>query len=123
MSDGKPRICIDFDGVIHLLDNWEPGQDVTLIEGEAVAGARKAIAELRESYEVVVLSSRAETARGRRAMARWLKEQGIKVDEITALKVPATIYIDDRALHFYGEWKETVKDVAHFRPWREWRRQ
>ena len=119
----RDRICIDFDGVIHLLDNWEPGQSVTVIAGEAVPGTREAIAQLRETYEVVVLSCRAEKAQGRRAIAQWLKEQGIKVDRITAQKLPALVYVDDRALHFYGDWAETLRDIKDFRPWRPWRKE
>jgi hypothetical protein len=119
MSEGKPRICIDFDDVIHSYDGgWEPGHAKSYIPGGSVPGAKEAIALLREDYEVVVLSSRADTAVGQRAIARWLKEHGIEVDHITDRKVPAIVYVDDRALHFYGDWEETVKDIREFRQWR-----
>jgi hypothetical protein len=119
---GRPRLCVDFDDTIHLLDGWEPGQSVTAIEGEPVRGAREAIAELRKDFEIIVLSSRAEKPNGRGAIAEWLREQRITVDGITAVKPPAVAYVDDNAVHFYGVWPETVKDVRHFRQWREARK-
>jgi len=113
----RDRICIDFDNVIHLMD-WEPGQSIAQIEGDPVPGAKEAIALLRERYEVVVLSARADSVKRKRAIARWLKEQGIVVDQITAMKLPALMYLDDRAVHFYGQWEETLRDIAAFRQWR-----
>jgi len=118
MLDGRPRICIDFDHTIHGYDGWEPGHSVTYIPGEPLPGAREAIAALRKDHEIVILSCRAEKVTGRRAIAKWLKGHGIEVDHITDRKVPAVVYVDDRAVHFYGDWRETLKDIRHFRRWR-----
>ena len=109
----RDRICIDFDNVIHL---WNPRQSIALVKGDPVPGAKEAIALLREKYEVVVLTARA--TKGKKAIARWLKEQGIVVDGITSVKPPALIYVDDRAVHFYGDWAETLRDIQQFRAWK-----
>ena len=109
----RDRICIDFDNVIHL---WDPRQSISVVEGDPVPGAKEAIALLRKNYKVVVLTARA--SKGQKAIARWLKEQGIVVDGITSVKPPALIYLDDRALHFYGDWTETLRDIKQFRTWK-----
>jgi hypothetical protein len=39
--------------------------------------------------------------------------------EITDKKPIAHVYIDDRAITFNGDWKETLKQIEEFQPWME----
>ena len=107
--DGK-RILIDFDQVIHKYSvGWLEG----IIYDEPIKGAREAIKEFRnDGYEVIIFTSRlSKIAHGEDGIVKqkemieeWLKEHDIEVDGITGDKIPAEIYIDDRALRFEGKW-------------------
>lgn len=112
----KPTICVDFDGVIHAYSKgWTSATD---IYDEPTDGAVQAIAKLRERFRVVVLSTRLTNGVAAVAAVRtWLEKHGIKVDSLSAKKVPAVAYIDDRAVNFDGCWARTTDEVMAFQPW------
>ena len=109
----RRTIAIDFDGVIHRYSRgWQDGS----IYDEPVEGAREALARLHRQFRVVILTTRVnpdmrDPAPQRAAMRRWLQHHGFRegehYDAITHVKVPALVYIDDRALHFTG-WAEAL---------------
>lgn len=110
MPSARPVLCIDFDDVIRSYD------------GKLIDGAREALTVLRDDYQIVIFSCRAEGDRGRGSIARWLRKHGIEVDHITAMKVPAMIYVDDRGLQFCGDWWETLRQIREFKTWMERKR-
>jgi hypothetical protein len=114
-----PRtIAFDFDGVIH---SYESGWTGAVPRDPPVPGAREAIAAIRDivGYRVVVFTCRALTAEGRAGTLAWLAQHGIEVDEVTAVKPHAVLYVDDRAHRFTGDWQEVEDLVASGvpRPW------
>jgi len=38
---------------------------------------------------------------------------------ITRRKLPAAVYIDDRACNFQGDWNDTISDIVHFKTWQQ----
>lgn len=104
MSLIPPRvIAVDFDGVIHSYKHWT-GE---LPTDPPTAGAREALAKWRAAgHRVIVFTCRALTPGGRTGTWAWLKAHGIEVDEVTAVKPHAAVYIDDRAARFRGSWDE-----------------
>lgn len=111
----KQTICIDFDGVIHgYSKGWTTAEDVY---DEPTPGAKEAIAKLRETFKVVVMSTRFRNNKGLWAASRWLEKHEIHVDDMSHTKVPAVAYIDDRAINFAGDWTSVLRDVAGFQPW------
>jgi predicted phosphatase len=46
-----------------------------------------------------------------RYLTEYLDKYQIKVTGITAQKVPALAYIDDRAIHFNGNWNQVTAEV------------
>lgn len=107
MPGARPRICIDFDDVLCSYN------------GKLLEGAREALTVLRYDYEIVIFSCRAEGKKGRGRIARWLRKHSIEVDHITDRKVPAMIYLDDRALQFRGDWYQTLQQIREFKTWTE----
>lgn len=111
-----PTVVFDFDGVIHSYASGWKGEDV--IPDPPVPGIKEAIDELREGgYRVVVVSTRCSGNAGMGAVTKYLKENGIVVDDVLAEKPPAICYIDDRAICFRGDASAIPGQVRSFKTW------
>lgn len=110
-------IAVDFDGVIHAYSKgWGDGS----IYDEPLPGAFEGLRTLMEYYPVFIFTSRDE-----REVARWLyargfttcytwdgpfwNERGILL--VTNRKLPATSYLDDRAVRFVN-WDQALTDLS-----------
>lgn len=112
-----PTVVFDFDGVIHSYTSGWRG--VNTIPGPPVPGIEKALAELHETYEIVVVSSRCSTQAGVDAINHWLYRNGLAqyVDKVCMEKPPALVYIDDRAICFDGHPEMLLNKIQEFKPW------
>ena len=111
------RVVFDFDGVIHSYTTKWNG-DTTFMPDPPVAGIKEAIDSIRNAgYEVCVVSTRCAYAGGIEAIENYLAENRIKVDQITAEKPPAVVYIDDRAICFDGKAETLLEKIVNFEPW------
>ena len=99
-------ICIDFDGVINTYDGWA-GIDELF---EPKEGVREFLQELYKEYAIVIL-----TARNINDVQSWMEKYQLPFDRVTNVKVPAKAYIDDRALKFNGDYKETLNELKDFK--------
>ncbi len=116
LSDNQKSICLDFDGVINSYKSGWQGE--TIIPDPLVLDTKAAIDRLRkEGWRVLVYSTRCKTAKGREAIRKYLRENGIFVDEICTDKPTALIYVDDRGLKFNGEWSQTLREIATYKNW------
>ena len=106
-------VCLDFDGVIHSYTSGWKG--LTVIPDPPIHRVDQAIARLRKNYRVVVHSSRCCSEEGIQAIVEWLDKNSIEVDEVCEHKPPASIYVDDRAIAFTGDWDQTIADISNFR--------
>ena len=134
MSERKPILCLDFDGVIHgYHDGWKDGT----IYGEVTPGFFEWALEAQKHFALVVYSSRSKTDEGRDAMRKWLTEKklirtGLYVHdanepqrpegylrlELAYHKPPAFLTIDDRGLTFTGSWDDfSPEKLLAFIPW------
>jgi hypothetical protein len=128
MSDFKPTICIDFDGVIHSYEKgWQNGK----IYGTVVPGFFEWVERVRYDFRLVIYSSRSKEEAGMVAMDLWLSEQyrlwlqstsAVVMDilEFAHEKPAAWLTIDDRAILFRGDWAApelTPEAMRGFKPW------
>jgi len=105
-------LCIDFDGVIHKYTGWNNGQ----LNPDAIEGAKEAIDQLKNKYKIVIFSTRASDKYNRKPtskelienMKQWLNQHNIHYDDITAEKIGAVAYIDDRAIRFEQNWNDIL---------------
>jgi len=114
----KPVIAIDFDGVIHKYSKgWADGS----IYDEPVEGCKEALEKLRETYYVIIFSTRNydRVVNGEfqsdqvDSMERWLHRYNIPYDDIyeEPHKPLCKLFIDDNAYRFEGDWIQALKDV------------
>ena len=105
----KPIICIDFDGVLNNYTHYDKDD---LFEPRP--GAEQFLQKLSKKYTVIILSARRYTK-----IMVWLKEHGLLeyVAEVTSIKPPAHVYLDDRAVQFNGDYDKALKDIRRFKPY------
>ncbi len=109
-------VVFDFDGVIHSYKSGWQGADV--IPDPIVPGVKESIDEIRQAgYKVVVVSTRCATERGMAAIYAYLERNGVVVDDVSAEKPPAIVYIDDRAICFDGKPETLLDKIKGFQPW------
>ena len=115
----KKTVAIDFDGVIHSYVSGWKGHDV--IPDPPVPGAFTAMQNyIRNHFDIVIYSTRAECQKGIDAIYEWLTEHGFNQQDkikIQATKPPASIYIDDRGFCFKGEFP-APEFINNFKPWK-----
>lgn len=111
---GMPkRAMIDLDGTIHKYSKgWFDGS----IYDDPFDGARNVINWLKDNgYEIVIFTTRAskenalehgeDVSKEIHKVANWLMANDIYYDRITAEKLAADFYIDDRAINIEnGDW-------------------
>jgi hypothetical protein len=129
MSDFKPTICLDFDGVIH---SYEKGWQNGVIYGSVTDGFFEWAEQAAKLFKLVIYSSRSSTEEGQLAMASWLIDQRRKwrdkggmheTDaplgfEFADKKPAAWLTIDDRCVRFEGSWDRLHPGALRdFKPW------
>ena len=115
----KYTVAVDFDGVLHSYTS--PWVDAQTIPGPPVEGAIEWLREIVKKFDVVIHTTRGATPEGVSAVRNWLRKNGFdesKVRAVTDRKVPALVYIDDRAYRFIGPGSfPTAGHIMELRPW------
>ena len=104
----RPSACIDFDGVLAEYHGWR-GADYW---GKPMPGVKLFLQRLvRANVSIIVYTTRTD----KKAITAWFKKYKLpRPDAITHVKIPATIYIDDRAIQFDGDWTTFAKKLQRF---------
>ncbi|MEK6902143.1 MAG: hypothetical protein AABX02_00970 [archaeon] len=105
----RTRICLDFDGVL----SEYKGHKGVHHHGPPIPGTKKFLQDLKKAnIEIVVLTTK--DARG--SIMEWFKKNKLPLpDAITDHKVPASAYVDDRAVYFDGNFTHLTKKLRTFR--------
>lgn len=113
----RKSIVFDFDGVIHKYSKgWQNGA----IYDKPVDGIKEVISELHKDYDIYIVTTRARDLGQQYEVEQYLKDNGIEYDCVTSIKVPADVYIDDRAICFNPDNIDNlIKDIKSFLPWQK----
>ena len=118
MTDRKPILCLDFDGVIHSYTS--PWKGPSHIPDPPVPGTDEFLREALHHFTVVIYSSRSISEDGLFAMKCYIAEHfGLGTAsriEYASEKPAAFLTIDDRAMTFTGTWPDP-EDLLAFKPW------
>jgi len=107
------RILLDFDGVFNLYEGWVPGE---------IPPPRPGIKEFLEAlkdqgYSLVVFTARTPLE----DVENWLLKNDLMlyIEDVTNIKIPAKLYIDDNAITFKGDYDTVLEQVSNFKPYWE----
>lgn len=106
----KKTILIDLDGVLNTYcGNYDKNYIPPIKEG-----AYDFIKMLSNDYKVVIF-----TTRNLLLTSKWVFENGLDmyVENVTNIKEPAYLIIDDRCLTFNGDYRELKNNIKNFKPW------
>lgn len=106
----KRTLLIDLDGV---LNTYTGGYDPDFIPPMR-DGAKEFLAALAPNFELKLFTTRApELAQ------KWLHDNQIShfFSEVTNIKKPAWLLIDDRCLTFKGDYEIITEKILKFTPW------
>jgi len=126
---GKPILCLDFDGVLHLYSSGWKG--AACIQDPPVRGAMAFLVAAVDKFQVAIFSSRSSDEFGIRAMWDWLRkhltdhlknelsaENILRQIDFPKSKPAAFVTLDDRAVTFSGVFPP-VEDLLKFKTWME----
>lgn len=106
----KKKILIDLDGVL----NEYKGQYYADTNPEIKAGVVNFLENLSNIGDLYLF-----TTRNLKLSAKWLYDNNIDkyFKDITNVKIPAFVYIDDRAICFENSFEETLDKIKNFKPY------
>lgn len=108
MGNIKKKILIDLDGVLNEYGK-EPYSESSI--PDIKSGAKEFIKELSNHAELYLF-----TSRNLILAAKWLMKNDIDkyFQDVTNIKMPSYLYIDDRCICFKGNYYETLKEIKDF---------
>lgn len=119
LTNRRPILCLDFDGVCHSYTSGWKGAAV--IPDPPVPGTFCFLLDACYHFEVNIFSSRSNQEGGIEAMKEWFESYFPGIIEKANLKFPtekppAFVGIDDRVIQFTGDWPN-IEELKNFKPW------
>ena len=106
-SDYTPTVCVDLDGVLNLYDGWVGPEDMPMPR----EGAVDFLMDLdMAGYRIVI-----HTTRDSDLVTEWLKANKMMFGYVTNEKVPALVYLGDRAMLFDGSFDGLMEKISTFK--------
>ena len=108
----KPTILIDLDGVLNMYKGHYDPDFIPEINVEAKNFLKKI--SVVNKYNLVLF-----TTRNLLLVAKWLIDNGIEeyFFDITNVKIPSVLQIDDRVICFNGNFDDLIKQIEDFKVW------
>jgi len=105
----KKRILVDLDGVLNNYDSKKYDENYI---PEIKDGAKEFIQNLSLNYELYLF-----TSRNLILAVKWLIKNGLDMyfRDVTNIKIPSFLYIDDRAICFKGNYDRLADEIKKFK--------
>ncbi|MBO6256842.1 hypothetical protein J6N69_02240, partial [bacterium] len=77
-------------------------------------GAKEFLLNLSANYKINIF-----TTRNLLLTSKWLNENDLNefIDDITNIKKPSYLIIDDRCINFDGNYDDLIDKISHFKVW------
>lgn len=108
----QPAVSVDFDQTIFPYTRGWTGVEPD--DEPPFPGAKEFLRALKvKGYKVIIFSVRVSNEGGKEAIKAYLKKYGLMkfVDMITDVKQHSVAYVDDRAVHFSGDYLSCLRQV------------
>ena len=106
----KKTILVDLDGVLNIYTGDYDENFIPPIK----EGAFEFIKRLAEKYMIKIFTSRDVSL-----VKRWVKTNNLKkyICDVTNIKEPSYLIIDDRCVNFDGNYEKTLKNIEQYVVW------
>ena len=106
----KKTILVDLDGV---LNEYTGNYDENNIP-PAKQGASDFLKTLSQNFIVKIF-----TTRPKQLVSEWVKINDVEqfISDITNIKEPAYVIVDDRCINFDGNYFDTLEKIENFKVW------
>lgn len=106
----KKTILIDLDGVL----NEYKGNFIQNYIPPLKCGAKEFLNALSENFIIKIF-----TTRDYSLSKQWIKDNRISdlITDVTNIKEPSYLIIDDRCIKFCGNYEQTLADIHNFKVW------
>ena len=103
----KKDICVDFDEVLNTYTSWQGEENLF----EMKAGCAEFLDKLSKDYEITILTTRRADL-----VEHWLEKYDLQkyIKRVTNQKIPAVMYVDNRAVQFNGNYEEVYSEITNF---------
>lgn len=103
-------ILIDLDGVLNEYSGKFCEKEIPKIR----TGAREFLINLSKKYFIKIF-----TTRNKIQTVKWLIDNKLDniISDVTDIKQPAWLYIDDRCINFNGDYKDIIEQIDNFKTW------
>ena len=110
MTKFKKTILIDLDGVLNTYNGEYDENFIPPIKD----GAKEFLQNLSANYKVNIF-----TTRNLLLTSKWLNDNDLSefIDDITNIKKPSYLIIDDRCINFDGNYDDLIDKINHFKVW------
>ena len=107
--ESRKTVCIDLNGVLDTYSGWK-GPDYRYPPREKAWDFLHAM--YMSGYTIIIFSSMDPND-----VEVWLRKYNMRqfVDSVTNVKVPALVYLDDRAVTFNGNFDDALNDIINFK--------
>lgn len=108
MNNCKKKVLIDLDGVLNYYD----GKFNENLIPQVRSGADEFLKTLNKSADLYLF-----TTRNLIMSVKWLIKNKLDIyfKDVTNVKIPAYLYIDDRTICFDGNYNKMLKDIKEFK--------
>lgn len=107
--EARKTICIDFNGVLDMYQGWHRvGHEYPMRPN-----TKEFLQHLKDDGYTIIVFTAADVTR----VKQWLMRNGLDeyIEDVTDKKVPALIYLDDRAINFDGDYDVAYKKIRNFK--------
>ena len=107
----KKKILIDLDGVLNQYGKEKYDENYI---PEIKDGVTSFLDKLSNEAELYLF-----TSRNLMLSTKWLIQNNIDkyFKDVTNIKLPSFLYVDDRTICFKGNFEETFKEIVNFKPY------